>query len=413
MVGSLALLKILHCKNVCQKSTQQQKEKNHRVSSDESYRKFKEKKKQSKSRNERYKIAKKKNQRMSYDESFPELDRSEIHTNQQKTCRVCLKEGDVPIYGENSQEDLSEALNIFGGIAVLKEDPYPKFLCNSCNSLLQGAIILRKTAQQSDEYLKMPVKKQCIITEEEDPSYLADDHLSFDEMDKQQEDAIFHCNKCDLDFPTIKEYTDHMLSQEHENMRHKCPICNKTYASLYLKTHLRLHKREAPYMCDICGKKFIMQGQFTRHRLTHFYNLPFKCPLCPYRGRFTESLKMHMRSHTGEKPYQCSQCAHRFVNKSNLNKHLLTHKGEHDFVCASCGRGFYTKRDLELHLKVDHAGIKDHLCNICGKAFGYRKQMMKHQLKVHKREKLRSGRTPLYLLVDSNKQNGASAPTET
>ncbi|XP_026754169.2 gastrula zinc finger protein XlCGF17.1-like [Galleria mellonella] len=331
----------------------------------------------------------------------------------QKICRVCLKEGEIPIYDNKGTGDISEELNLFGGLDVQADDDYPKYICQTCHALLLGAILFRKTAQQSDQLLKRPTQESMLLTDNDDlTNDIGEDNACEYEEEKCKETKNYHCKRCDLDFQSFNEYSEHRLSQEHENMRHTCPICKNTYTALYFKKHLALHKLENTYMCDICGKIFIVQGQFTRHRLTHFYSLPFKCSLCPYKGRFSESLKMHMRTHTGEKPYQCTQCPSRFVNKSNLNKHMLTHKGVHDFKCNLCGRGFYTKRNLDLHFKVDHTGIKDHVCNVCGKAFGYRKQMMKHQLKVHKREKLRSGRMPLYLQVETKQKHGEEILTE-
>ncbi|XP_022827449.1 gastrula zinc finger protein XlCGF17.1-like [Spodoptera litura] len=336
-----------------------------------------------------------------------------MEQNDDSTCRVCLKEGCIPIFGNETLEDVSDSLNIFASLEVTVDDPYPKYLCQPCNELLQGAILFRKTAQQSDHLLKNPVEDSHASGIDDSYDYANDDdNLSDYEDRKPKKQRSYHCKKCEISFDSFKEFNDHKLTEEHENMRLVCPVCNRSYTALYLKKHLAIHKQETPFMCDICGKNFSMQGPFTRHRLTHFYKLPFNCSLCPYKGRFRESLKMHMRTHTGEKPYQCSQCPSRFINKSNLNKHIKTHKGQHDFKCESCNRGFYTKRELELHYKVDHSGIKEHVCNICGKAFGYRKQMMKHQLKVHKRAKLRSGRMPLYLKVETMKQQGQHISTE-
>lgn len=318
--------------------------------------------------------------------------------NEDYTCRVCLKDGGIPIFDVDHHIDLSEGLNLFGGIEVSIDDSFPKYLCASCHSLLRGAILLRKTAQQSEHTLKSNDS-----TLNYDHNYGSDDNFEYVLPEAQQPD--YHCQRCNIGFESFKDYCEHRASVEHENTKIKCPVCNKLYSESYLKKHLLLHQPDVPFVCDICGKKFIIQGQFSRHRLTHFYNLPFQCSLCPYRGRFTESLKMHMRTHTGDRPYQCSECAKCFINKSNLNKHMLTHKG-HEFECETCGRGFKIKRNLDLHYKVDHTGIKDHVCNVCGKAFGYRKQMMKHQLKVHKREKLRTGRLPLYLQVESKQRDG-------
>lgn len=347
--------------------------------------------------------------------------------NTDETCRICLKEGMLPIFGD-ATEEMCESIYEIGAIEISADDPYPKFLCQSCHALLQGAILFRKTAQKSDEKLKKskePVKKSEPISET-DESFSDDiettttgENLNVKratitgEQRQVKCPTLRTCNLCDLQFKTFQEYSDHRLSAEHENKRITCTICKKSYGHQYYKRHMSLHKSEMGHMCDICGKKFAVQSQFARHRLTHFYDLPFQCSMCPYRGRFSESLKMHMRSHTGEKPYQCEQCPNRFINKSNLNKHMLTHKGEHDFRCEVCGRGFYTKRALELHIKVDHTGIKDHVCRICGKAFGYRKQMMKHELRVHKREKLKSGRMPIYLKVETMKQHNVNDTMET
>ncbi|XP_034837390.1 gastrula zinc finger protein XlCGF17.1-like [Maniola hyperantus] len=328
----------------------------------------------------------------------PRIKKERYDPEEQGTCRVCLKEGNIPIYGNETYEDISEALCTFGDITLSSDDDYTKFLCRSCHEFLVGAIEFRKKAKQSDETLRWPQSENFL---DNDAADNIQDEVSSENEDNDEEEHNYFCRKCVRGFKTFKEYSEHRLSAEHENVRHKCPICNKLYTAVYIKKHMLLHKLERQFMCDICGKKFPLQAPFKRHRVTHFYSLPFQCTLCPYRGRFRESLKMHMRTHTGEKPYQCSQCPSRFVNASNLNKHMLTHTRNHDFKCDMCGRGFYTKRDLGSHFKVDHSGIKEHVCNMCGKAFGYRKQMMKHQLTVHKREKLRSGRTPLYLQVES------------
>ncbi|XP_068625636.1 zinc finger protein OZF-like [Battus philenor] len=327
-----------------------------------------------------------------------ELDVSEKN----RICRVCLKTGDIQIYEDNSL-NISDALSNFAGIEIRPDDEYPKFLCQACHALLQGAILLRKTAQDSDQILRYPPKDD---SEDENTFEAVERASDFVEKDKEvdMEQSKYFCKKCIVEFDTFADYNKHRLSDEHENLRRTCPICKNSYTSLYFKKHMTLHTNpEVLFVCDVCGKKFTIKSLFTRHRAIHFNNFPFNCSLCPYKGRFKDSLKMHMRRHTGEKPYQCPHCPARFVNKSNLNKHMCIHKGKFDFKCETCGRGFYTKRNLDQHYKVDHTGIKDHTCNVCGKAFGYRKQMMKHQLKVHKREKLQNGRMPLYLQMQSKK----------
>ncbi|XP_041985515.1 zinc finger protein 41-like [Aricia agestis] len=317
-----------------------------------------------------------------------------------QTCRVCLQSGEIPIYsGKN--EELSGALATFGGIVVESDDKYPKFLCTSCHELLQGAILLRKTAQQSDKLLRQSETENLSESAEAEQS---DNNSVPDEKDVD-DTWPYYCKTCDIGFNTFDEYNEHSISDEHENK--ECPYCKKMYSTRYLKTHLAEHRMEYNFICDVCGKEFVRRANFAQHRAIHFHDLPFQCSHCPYKGRFKEALKMHMRSHTGEKPYPCPQCPARFVSKSNLNRHMHTHQTEPEHKCETCGRGFHTKREVEVHFKVEHNGIKDHVCNMCGKAFGYRSQMMKHQRKVHKRQKMKSGRTPVYLQVQSKEQEYA------
>ncbi|CAH0401657.1 unnamed protein product [Chilo suppressalis] len=376
MVGPLTILKILHCKQLLKRRARKRSSKIKEV----------------------------------YDSSSDAEDQNETKEEEENICRVCMNEGNIPIFGNDLVEDVSESLRSFGGIEVEAEDAYSKHLCSSCYTQLQNAIAFRKTAQKTEQLLRSPGEES---TDPIEPSFEDDTNGSV-EMDddepyeyknkKVKKERKWRCRRCDLDFKGFEDYQAHRLSDEHENFRQTCPICNKSFMHSSFRNHMKLHGQEKPYMCDFCGKKFRMQGQFSRHRATHIDDLPFQCSLCPYRGRFNECLKMHMRTHTGEKPYQCAECPARFVNKGNLTRHVLIHKEERDFKCDACDRGFYTKRELELHLKVDHTGVKDHVCNLCGKAFGYRRQMLKHQLKVHKREKLRGGRVPVYLTLESEKR---------
>lgn len=375
-------------------------------------------------------------------------------------CRVCLGEGSIEIFGANSSENLCVSIYEIAGIKVIYEDPHPKCLCQTCLALLQDAILFRRTALKSEKILKKLELNPKLVKHEtvearsdsdaqEDAGHVDNKQIikpqiivkrkykkeqpkihdtikwsclicnmqfsTMEELSKHRKKKLcrhtkWACKTCDLTFNKLEDYAAHKQAvhdEGAENKRITCKICNKSYAENYYRRHkAAMHTKDTgdARICDICGRKMSNLTYLARHRATHFFELPFKCTQCPYRGRFSESLKMHMRSHTGERPYQCEHCSSRFISKSNLNKHVLTHNRIYNFRCEVCGKGFYTKRELDLHIKVDHTGLKDHACRICGKCFGYRKQMMKHELKVHKREKLKSGRMPIYLKVENMKQ---------
>lgn len=360
----------------------------------------------------------KKKTRKSYQRKYEKVDIKEnsetllhslFHDQKPTICRVCLNEGIIPIYGDESIGDISEALKMYGGIEIQTDDDFPKYLCHACHEQLQSAIKFRQTAQETDQFLRdgsIPAGKlETLVCDEQE----TEEHLDIeDETEIFKEtladiNTIYHCRACKLDFDKSSKYGSHMFLENHENLKDSCPFCSRDFTCI--QKHLALHKHHKTILCDICGQKFL-QPSFCRHRESHYDVLPFKCSKCPYRSRYAADFKIHMRKHTGERPYRCSLCPAGFINKSNLNRHMLVHKSDFDFQCTDCNKGFWNQRELDIHIKVNHFGVKDHLCNLCGKAFGYRKSLMKHQLQVHKREKLRSGKLPVYLRIKSEKDEG-------
>lgn len=312
-------------------------------------------------------------------------------------CRVCLQEGNSSIYEKENSEVTTEALQIFGNIFVSEDDGHTKLLCSTCYKFIKQAIAFRKVALRSEELLKKPVKEE-INSEFEDNNYYSDNSCDARDSEKWSNNLEINGQDYVAVKPEKKEKAVH-------NAKVTCHVCNKVINRSYFKEHVTIHDpNHKRYVCDICGKSFRLRCAYHNHSLRHSTGFPFKCQFCPYRAQYSELLKTHMRTHTGDYRYMCTECPARFLVKSNLNSHMLKHK-EPQFKCDACKRAFHTKLMLQRHYQCDHLGIKNHVCNICGKAFGYRNAMMKHQRRVHKREKISFGRMPSYLQAE-NKMTG-------
>lgn len=289
-------------------------------------------------------------------------------------CRICLKEGYQYIFSSKNTFNIQDAIKTITGIEICETDSYPKCVCSNCFALLQGAVTFRNTAIDSDKLLHQAVTADFQI-----------DNANDEDSNQSEEMPL-------------------VAYKEKKKLRIQCNLCKAIIRSDSYQKHLMRHQSATHLVCEVCGKLY-RKDNLIRHLQLHSDYLPHVCQICPYRGRFYESLKIHLRTHSGDKPFSCDKCSLRFLTRSNLNRHLLTHKKEKPFKCLECSRSFYLKRDMEAHFKADHTGVKDFVCDACGNKYGTKKALMRHELRVHKRDKMTKGRTPLYLL-NNRKCNG-------
>lgn len=310
-------------------------------------------------------------------------------------CRICLNSGCVLITDNDNTKQLLETLQVLGDINIDEEKAWPKYLCEMCYKFLMIVIEFRNVAKQSLEILKLPVKEEIFETQELNIFNDANDNHNNDAEQWSHEQA-----------PACEENPPKKTGMKF-SQKITCKVCSKVVTKSYYRDHMTMHDPDhKKYVCDKCGKSFRLRCAYHNHNRRHTNDFSYKCQFCPYRGRYPELLKTHLRTHTGEYQFMCTECPARFLFKSNLNTHMFKHKIP-QFKCDGCKRAFHSKLLLQRHYQADHVGIKNHVCNICGKAFGYRNAMMKHQRRVHKREKMLHGRMPSYLMAvhDNAEQN--------
>ncbi|NWR82889.1 ZN335 protein, partial [Furnarius figulus] len=147
-----------------------------------------------------------------------------------------------------------------------------------------------------------------------------------------------------------------------------------------------------PYLCRICGSRFLTHDDLRFHVNSHEANDPqlFKCLQCSYRSRRWSSLKEHMFNHVGSKPYKCEECNYTSVYKKDVIRHSTVHNRDrkkradpppklNSFPCPVCNRVYPMQKRLTQHMKT-HSTEKPHMCDKCGKSFKKRYTFKMHLL---------------------------------
>ncbi|GJQ87383.1 hypothetical protein Trydic_g14529 [Trypoxylus dichotomus] len=115
----------------------------------------------------------------------------------------------------------------------------------------------------------------------------------------------YRCSMCPYTCTTEKAFLKHSRTCEpkdensadtNRKLNLSCPICGKDRnGEELLALHMKKHKDNKHFCCDICKFKTLQLKKLIQHRRMHTGEKPHLCPFCSYRSARRDNLRSHAR----------------------------------------------------------------------------------------------------------------------
>ena len=131
-----------------------------------------------------------------------------------------------------------------------------------------------------------------------------------------------NCDICGKAFSTPSSLRKHRYSHIEESEQWQCRTCDKHFPfESQLKSHQHSHRRARYYKCASanCNRSFRHPGDLAAHVRSH--GITHNCAHCNYSNMDIRNLRSHMRVHSREALFMCKACGQKFVHSNQLVRH--------------------------------------------------------------------------------------------
>lgn len=280
-------------------------------------------------------------------------------------------------------ETLADKIFTCTRLLIQEQIDRPSNICNKCFSLLKSAFEFHNLVKNCESTFQKLINPVENVDVNETKTHILD-ILEF-KTEKDQERAFMDQTISESNPYEYRDYKqeifdEHQIEQKTflnlkktERLRKKditikkrnseknfkcfeCYKCKKPLTSLWkTSVHLKQHDAEEKFKCNVCGVRFILWEDFSRH-LCQGTNI--NCAYCDKTFVATIALLNHLDiSHNEKTLFKCEKCAQFFsmalLKQYHMSQHLIERTEESKpFVCKICNKGFGTKISLRNHEEI-------------------------------------------------------------
>ncbi|ALC41749.1 CG12391, partial [Drosophila busckii] len=280
-------------------------------------------------------------------------------------CRVCTNKEQLVSLFNKVDKAITPAdllMSICPNVSIALKDFMPQFICSTCLASLTIAIQLRTQLEDTERDLRKRLSRSknkvrrprgyvVIDAPVSDSASDEDEELNDEEFKVSDEEAVSTSPDTVSSDSDASEKRKPGRKRGRKKGSKRAAGSNSDEEFQKKKSSLQL-PAHGPFECDQCELTFARKQSYIMHRKTHDSRQLYSCQICQKKFKVQGAYRTHMERHAQERAhFRCELCPQVFKLRVELKRHMAMRHDEHGvmYECKRCQRTFLTQQRLQRH----------------------------------------------------------------